>query len=214
MSAYTDSARLTWNLWKSLSEEQMNQLEAALEAQQCRDMLAAFLKLGPEAAADRSEAQEVLVDFHFYNYAFCKEQRFDARKSSTYMSIMHEVITEDLATDDAVSGVKASFERFKELVLQHSVERPPWSIGIFTLEDAAAITEYTVNSYFRHYHLYKHLYTVKVTTVLVQRNLHGTEEPFSVPPLADAVPVELDITASDSLVDTTTAAVAAASIEA
>jgi hypothetical protein len=122
----------------------MNQLEAALEVQQCRDMLTAFLKLGPEgehytahstrfarnnlpqhapfsssrsmralkhcaltsnrlavsfcpcgtAAADRSEAQEVLVDFHFYNYAFCKEQRFDAKKSSTYMSIMHEVITE------------------------------------------------------------------------------------------------------------------------
>jgi Flagellar C1a complex subunit C1a-32 len=41
---------------------------------------------------------------------------------------------QDLATDDAVSGVKASFERFKELVLKHSVERPPWSIGIFTLE--------------------------------------------------------------------------------
>jgi Flagellar C1a complex subunit C1a-32 len=41
---------------------------------------------------------------------------------------------QDLATDDAVSGVKASFERFKELVLKYSVERPPWSIGIFTLE--------------------------------------------------------------------------------
>jgi hypothetical protein len=26
----------------------MNQLEAALEVQQCRDILAAFLKLGPE----------------------------------------------------------------------------------------------------------------------------------------------------------------------
>jgi Flagellar C1a complex subunit C1a-32 len=81
-------------------------------------------------------------------------------------------------------------------------------------QDAAAITEYTVNSYFRHYHLYKHLYTVKVTTVLVQRNLHGTEEPFNVPPLADAVPVELDNTTTDSIVDTTTAAVAAASIAA
>jgi hypothetical protein len=31
-----------------LFELQMNQLEAALEAQQCRDMLATFLKLGPE----------------------------------------------------------------------------------------------------------------------------------------------------------------------
>jgi Flagellar C1a complex subunit C1a-32 len=87
-------------------------------------------------------------------------------------------------------------------------------LHIHHMQDAAAITEYTVNSYFRHYHLYKHLYTLKVTTILVQRNLHGTEEPFSVPPLADAVPVELDDTASDSIVDTTTAAVAAASIEA
>jgi hypothetical protein len=31
-----------------VSNAKMNQLEAALEAQQCRDMLAAFLKLGPE----------------------------------------------------------------------------------------------------------------------------------------------------------------------
>jgi hypothetical protein len=51
---------------------------------------------------------------------------------------------------------------------------------------------------------------VKVTTVFVQRNLHGTEEPFAVPPLADTVPVELD--ASDTA--DATAAVAAVSLEA
>ncbi|KAG5184701.1 flagellar C1a complex subunit C1a-32-domain-containing protein [Tribonema minus] len=145
---------------------------------------------GYRTCEERDEKTEVLVDFHLYNYAFCKEQRFDTQKTSTYMSIMTDVLKQDLSQDDPVSGQQASFDRFRDLILRHCVERPPWSVGIFTLEDVAGITEYVVNSYYRHYRIYKHLFTARVETTLTQRNLHGTEEPRIPPPLCEAMPIE------------------------
>lgn len=36
----------------------------------------------------------MVLDFHYYNYAFCKERRFDARATSTFLSIMKDILDE------------------------------------------------------------------------------------------------------------------------
>lgn len=59
----------------------------------CADQLSE-LRCTHFVTAEPSDTSEVIVDFHFYNYAFCKEQRFDARKTSTYMSIMYDVLAQ------------------------------------------------------------------------------------------------------------------------
>lgn len=41
---------------------------------------------------------------------------------------------QDMTINEPRNGVKGSFNRFKDLVLRHSVERPPWSMGIFAIE--------------------------------------------------------------------------------
>ena len=43
----------------------------------------------------------------------------------------------------------------QEKLLTHSVQRPPYSVGIFTLHDMQQLTEYFTDTYFRHYNLYK-----------------------------------------------------------
>merc|ERR1712232_1296612 len=50
---------------------------------------------------------------------------------------------------------------FKSWLLKHSVERPPWSIGIFAFEDVQAITEYVHATFFRHYKLYMYTYMTR-----------------------------------------------------
>lgn len=40
------------------------------------------------------EKDKVVLDFHYYNYAFCKERRFDARATSTFLSIMKDIVDE------------------------------------------------------------------------------------------------------------------------
>lgn len=41
-----------------------------------------------------TEKEQVVLDFHYYNYAFCKERRFDARATSTFLSIMKDILDE------------------------------------------------------------------------------------------------------------------------
>lgn len=45
-------------------------------------------------SANLTEEENVVLDFHYYNYAFCKERRFDARATSTFMSIMKDILDE------------------------------------------------------------------------------------------------------------------------
>lgn len=44
--------------------------------------------------ASLTEKEKVVLDFHYYNYAFCKERRFDARATSTFLSIMKDILDE------------------------------------------------------------------------------------------------------------------------
>lgn len=44
--------------------------------------------------AKLTEKEKVVLDFHYYNYAFCKERRFDARATSTFLSIMKDILDE------------------------------------------------------------------------------------------------------------------------
>lgn len=43
------------------------------------------------------------------------------------------------------------------------------------------------NSYYRHFTLYKHIFTTKVNVVIEQRHPHGVEEPPLAPPLSSAL---------------------------
>merc|ERR1712224_192002 len=106
---------------------------------------------------DQSEGyrMEILKEFHFNNYSFCKTQGFAHEKTSTFLSIMkvmfEEVCLRRLTMDEA-------FNFFKGWLLKHSVQRPPFSVGVFTFEDVKAITEFVHNTFFRHYKLWMYAY--------------------------------------------------------
>lgn len=55
--------------------------------------------------ANLTEKENVVLDFHYYNYAFCKERRFDARATSTFLSIMKDILDEVKYFNDAVYSV-------------------------------------------------------------------------------------------------------------
>lgn len=54
-----------------------------------------------------------------------------------------------------------NFSLFKELLLRHSVQRPPHSLAIFNLDDVKAINEFVQESLFRYYNFYLYALTPK-----------------------------------------------------
>ena len=55
---------------------------------------------------------------------------------------------------------------FKKLVLNHSVERPPYSIVVFYIDDLKEIVDYALGSFFRNFSLYKYTYTPHLDMVI------------------------------------------------
>lgn len=74
------------------------------------------------------------------------------------MEIMHymmkQLICERPDEDD-------SFEVFKELLLRHAIKRPPHSLAIFSLTDVKKIDLFALDTFYRHFDMYKYALTVK-----------------------------------------------------
>lgn len=118
-----------------------------------RRMLQEYLKIDEEDGY----RTEILCDFHYHNYAFCVERGFTIDKISTFLSIMKHTLAEAVAQKLLANG---AFDVFKRWLLKHSVERPPWSVGIFTHDDVKEITSYVHNTFIRHYQLYMYVYMI------------------------------------------------------
>ena len=159
--------------WSALSEEQYVQLEQTVEPAALRQLLQAVFNV---RYADPRKV-EIAVDFHLFNYTFCKDNAFDGRRTSTFVSIMNALFLADTTTHDAARTREASFAHFQAMLLSHSVERPPVSIQVFSEKDLEAILRYTIDSYYRQYNLYKYVFSARLRLVASQTMPQGVEQP-------------------------------------
>lgn len=55
-----------------------------------------------------------------------------------------------------------SFEEFKDLVIRHSLFRPPHSVNIFNEDDVKNITKFWLETFDRYYDLYQHCFATEL----------------------------------------------------
>jgi len=168
----------------AIDELSIQKLNDTHETDAVKSMLSEAI--GVAGDDDLDEAQkEVAIDFYFYCFAFCKECGFDTLKTSTFLSIAKQ--TCNFIRLDASTDMNTAFEKFKALMFAHAVERSPHAVLIFSVEDVEKVTEFMLNSYFRHFKLYKYIFTAKEQVTLVQELPHGVEVPAAARPLDDAL---------------------------
>ena len=131
-----------------------------------------------------SPRNDVLVDLYMHAIAFSKLQNFTKEQTSTYFSILKQ--THEVCVATPFGNVDDCFSFFRELVLTHAVHRPPWSLEIFSPQQVETITTHVINTYFRHFKLYKYTFTpkVKLDISLQYEGLPPTPEPEPEPELA------------------------------
>jgi len=163
---------------KHLSTEEAEQYTRLGTSDERRGFIAKALGIDE----NNGEREKIIVDFCFYNMQFCMEHSFAPDKLSTFFSIGFEL------HDAAMKNfwpLPYAFQKLKESVARHSVQRPPWSIGVFSADDADAIMAHMAGTYFRHYMLYKFAFT-KRTVLDFSSTFSFTEEPVAFPALAEA----------------------------
>lgn len=126
---------------------------------------------------------DLLMDLYFYTLQFCREVGWGPEKTSTFFSIVKATHEETISTP--FYNLKPVFEVFKDLLLKHSVQRPPWSVAVFDLGDVKTATQWMSTTYFRHFKLYKATFTDKQVMNIKPGEIHFDTPPATLPPLAE-----------------------------
>uniref|UniRef100_A0A3B4TB47 Cilia and flagella associated protein 119 n=1 Tax=Seriola dumerili TaxID=41447 RepID=A0A3B4TB47_SERDU len=112
----------------------------------------------------------VLLELYVQTVLFSRECSFKKEQTSALLSIIKSIHEANIETP--LNNIEQCFIYCKELILCHSVRRPPFSVDLFSSKEVNCIFEYIHNSYMRHYKLYKYIFTpqVKVGNVLFYTN--------------------------------------------
>jgi len=143
-------------VWADLNREQTNQVLSVQpwNYENVTRLLANFLE-GLDAT---TAAGEILSKLYFINLRFAVENKFTAEKTSTLFSVLK--LTHFTSMGRCLTADQ-SMDELKRLLVEHSVERPPYSVGIFSSNDIRCITDHVADNYYRHYKLYRYILTKK-----------------------------------------------------
>ena len=145
--------------WADLSLTDVERLLGACsETETLQQALAEILGLD----VSHSSNKQALIELDMYTYAilFAKKKDLTHEQVSAFFTILKSVHLMCISTP--FDNLQETFQYFKELLLRHSINRPPYSTSLFTIEQVRDITEYVLNTYFKHFKLYKYAFTKRV----------------------------------------------------
>eukprot|EP01035_Chromulina_nebulosa_P020224 gene20224-26254_t len=150
--------------WLYLEEEDVYALSTVFDVKEIKKLIGKIFKIN----YDDDVKTDIAIEFYFYNYSFCKDKAFNNRKISTYLSIMHDIFIQDTESMSFNDNIMSSYQYFEELLLRHSIERPPNSIGIFSLSDVENVIDYTNTSYYGFFQSYKFIFGYQMRLIAKQ----------------------------------------------
>ncbi|CAK0828815.1 unnamed protein product [Prorocentrum cordatum] len=122
-----------------------------LNAARSRESVVAILLQCFRVQLESSFLSEIIAEFHYHNYLFCQRSRWCAEKTSTLLSLMGTVFSRAM---DGECPVKQARALLNGLVARHSRQLPPFSLGVFSAQEATAVREHAERTLFRHYDMY------------------------------------------------------------
>ena len=138
-------------IWKDLSSVQISQIRSpdASLGLSSRQLLAQYLGLHatPSPLGDAPRTA-IGLDLYVSVLRFGDSLALEDDKMSGLFSIVKEVFTAAITERQQVD---VSFSHFQKLLLEHSIHRPPYSVGLFTLAETKAIVSWMLDTFYRHY---------------------------------------------------------------
>lgn len=144
-------------IWKYLDSHSMHRLEKTANVEEMREVLAELLGLGSPAQSLRDA---ITLDLFSHALIFCRQQGFSLEQTSTACALLQDLHKACIATP--LGNVEECYRYFTSVLFCHGIRRPPFSINLFKEEQLLALADYVVNTYFRHFKLYKYVFTPQV----------------------------------------------------
>jgi len=103
------------------------------------------------------------LDFHYINYNFCKEHYFSNEKTSTLIAMFDAILTRML---EKQLSPQQGYQMLRQHLQDHSIQRPPFSIAIFSAQEVQLILEFALETLLRHFSLYEFAFNPRVELIL------------------------------------------------
>ncbi|XP_062919030.1 coiled-coil domain-containing protein 189 [Mobula hypostoma] len=159
-------------IWEDLTYSGMDVIEQAASMEELKLALAQLLCEPLQTCDPRGS---ILLDLYAYAVQFSRTHSFSKEQTSAFFSIVCRL--HRAATGTPLGNVNECCQYFKELLLCHTVQRPPFSINLFSAKQVKLITEYVIDTYFRHFKLYKYVFTPQIRMDLSVTYLGMPETP-------------------------------------
>ncbi|XP_022382201.1 coiled-coil domain-containing protein 189 isoform X2 [Enhydra lutris kenyoni] len=144
-------------MWKYLDIHSMHRLEKTANTEEMKEVLAELLGL---SCPEQSLKEAITLDLFSHALIFCRQQGFSLEQTSTACALLQDLHKACVATP--LGNVEECYRYFISVLFCHGVRRPPFSINLFREEQLLALADYVVNTYFRHFKLYKYVFTPQV----------------------------------------------------
>mmetsp|Transcript_3936 Transcript_3936/g.4565 ORF Transcript_3936/g.4565 Transcript_3936/m.4565 type:complete len:228 (-) Transcript_3936:32-715(-) len=170
-----------FRVYERISKEQAEYLLINKNSQETRDALSSLLdpvstitRFALEDDSKIEEKAEIILDFHSNNFEFTQTQKFNEKKTATFLELMHALLEKCMV--DWLTRDKA-MELFKTYLLRHSIQRPPHSLFVFNLNEVKAITDYVQGSFLKFYAMYQYAIIPKLELELQHDQMFYAEAP-------------------------------------
>ena len=120
--------------------------------------------------------QGIFLDFMLHNYEFSLAQGYSLGKISCFLEISAKIFHESFANRLTYDK---SFELFRDVLVQHSLFRPPHSILVFNLEEIKLITDHYLSTFYKHFTLYSLAFTPIINMQIITFEMFKTRFPIS-----------------------------------
>jgi hypothetical protein len=120
---------------RGLTGEQLEVLEAITSTEEVRALLASPDYFNVENFNKDERRRAIALDFHFYNYDFCKKTGLTHEATALFLKIMQITFSNDTNPPPSrTPTMENSFDAFVQLVLKHSVQNAPFQMLVFQRE--------------------------------------------------------------------------------
>ncbi|XP_071093016.1 cilia- and flagella-associated protein 119-like [Haliotis cracherodii] len=141
-------------VWADLTVDDVDRINESLNADHIKNVLSDIFGLSDHRENLKSG---IIMDLYYYTLQFARDNGFNREKTSAFFSIIKK--THEVCIETPFGNLDQTFNYFKALILCHAVNRPPHSIELFSADEVRKMTEYTINTYFRHFKMYKYAFT-------------------------------------------------------
>lgn len=128
--------------WEDISFSESEQLLELCRDTEClQSQLASRLGV----LAGKSDKQPLIeLDLFTYAVLFCKKNEFSPEQLSAFFTILKSV--HSMCISRPYDNLQDTFVYFRELLLRHSVHRPPFSTSLYTLVQVNGVISATIRA--------------------------------------------------------------------